>query len=215
MRRVSLSIFGLIVALGILGGTLLSCRTQMTEAPTEPEVVKGPNLVRDELAPGSPPPPLATVTQSGSPFKVKMKVERHGTLFRLLMLLNEEEFDREEYEDSFEAFRLLQAGGEHYEPPIDLLQFPMKVGMKWEWKGQIVAHGNPKTAEAQVVTAADKPIVDGVPVDAVRVTVTLKFIPVSGEEDEAAKRELTFWFAKDKGLFRRQYDWVSIREPAS
>lgn len=215
MRRVSLGVLVLIVALGILGGTLLSCRTQLATTP-EPEVVGGPNLDRDEIAPGTAPPPKATLTLAGAPFKVRVKPERHGTLFRLVMVAEQggDTIETEEYEDSFEAFRLLQAGGEHYEPPINLLKFPMKVGMKWDWKGQIVAHGNPKTAEAAVETAADKPIVDGSPVTAIRVTVVLKFIPVKGDDDEAAKRELTFWFAKDKGLFRRQYDWVSVREPA-
>lgn len=210
MRRVSLAIFGSIVALGVLGGVLLSCRPGPAEPVARPPAIVGPYFAdQQSIAAATPPAKLATLTLSGSPFKVQLKTERHGTLYSILLMNEDEEFDREDYEDSFQAFRLLQAGGEHYEPPIDLLRFPMHVGDRWDWKGQILAHRNPQTAEAQIETSQDKQIVAGAPVDAVRVTVTLTF----GEEDESAQRVLTFWFAKDQGLFRRQYDWVSVREP--
>lgn len=216
MRRVSLAVFGLIVALGVLGGILLGCRTETAVEPKVETMIVGPYFAdKDSIAPSTPPAEKATLVLSGSPFDVKVKTEKRGTHYQIFLMKDGEEFDREEYEDSFQAFRLLQAGGEHYEPPIDLLQFPMNVGKSWEWQGSIQVANNPRTAEARIETAEDKQIVDGAPVEAVRVTVTLKFTVVAGDEKkEVAQRVLTFWFAKDQGLFRRQYDWVSVREPA-
>jgi hypothetical protein len=214
LRRVSLAAFALIVAFGILGGFLLGCHSDTGIEPKVVDIV-GPYFAdKESISPSTPPAKDATLTLSGSPFKVTVKTEKRGTHYRIFLMNDGEEFDREEYEDSFQAFRLLQAGGEHYEPPIDLLQFPMNVGKSWEWKGQIVVADNPQAAEAKVETAEDKQIVDGAPMEAVRVTVTLKFTVVAGGKNEVAQRVLTFWFAKDQGLFRRQYDWVSVREPA-
>lgn len=217
MRRVSLAIFGLIVALGVAGGVMLSCRPTVVVAPPSPGVT-GPFFAdRDSISPSTPPPKKATLTLSGSPFEVTVKTTRKGTFYEIVLVKDEEEFDREEYEDSFQAFRLLQAGGEDYKPPIDLLRFPMTVGETWDWNGVIDAYGNSKKAEAKIETSQDKTIVGGVPVESVRVTVTLKFLAVGSEDEEdkeAAQRVLTFWFTKDQGLFRRQYDWVSVREPA-
>ncbi|MGV3617581.1 MAG: hypothetical protein ACO1SV_19830 [Fimbriimonas sp.] len=211
MRRVSLAVFFLIVSLGVVGGVVLGCQQGTSVAPVA--AVKGPHLSRAEaITPAAAPPKDSILTISGSPFKVKVVTERHGTHFQIVALNDGQEFDREQYEDSVQAFRLLQAGGEHYEPPIDLLRFPMTVGETWDWKGQIVANGNPKLAEAQIQTSDEKQYVSGAPVEAVQVRVTLSFPAVGG--DEPARRVLTFWFAKEKGLFRRQYDWVSVREPA-
>lgn len=117
----------------------------------------------------------------------------------------------EEYQDGVEAFRLKQGGGETYQPPIDLLRFPMKVGDTWTWKGKITSSGDSQDATAVVETMEETAFIGEVPVKAVTARVTLAF--AAGGEDHA-QRVLSFSFAPGKGLFRRQFDSISVREPA-
>lgn len=200
-------LLGLAVAVG------LGCNRPADpgNGPIEP-VKKGLSLqTSEDLAPATPPSEKAVLRLSGSPFEVDLKTRHEGSDFVIELLNHDAEFEREEYVDSFDGFRLKAAAGESYEPPIDLLRFPMTVGDKWQWNGKIKLNSDAAEAWADVETSEDTQYVGAVSVPAVRVRVTLRF--ASSPETEA-ERNLTFWFAPDRGLFKRQYDTVSIREPA-
>jgi hypothetical protein len=209
LRQPGLAAGSLFVALIFAGGAVCS---RLADAP--PETPGGGTYLATAktIAPATDPPEKAILTLSGSPYDVTVATERDRTHYSIVLLNKGEEFDREEYEDSFEAFRLVRAAGERYEPPIDLLRFPMRAGEKpWTWTGQIV-NGKPRDAEATIQTSEDRQYVGGAAIGAVRTVVTLRFLAVGGKT--AAERKLTFWFAPGKGVFRREFDAVSVREPA-
>jgi hypothetical protein len=200
-----------ILPVAVLVGTGLACREEPTAKPEPPA---GQQFSTSErLGPAEPPLGRAVVHLSGSPFEVELRTERDQNKFRIVLLKDGTEFDREEYVDSFEAFLMSRAAGEFYEPPMELLRFPMQVGDSWQWEGSIRSGDDAQPAKATVETAEDTQYVHGAPVQAVRVRVLLSF--GSGEQIPVSKRTLTFWFAPKHGLFRRQYDTVSIREPAA
>ncbi len=199
----------------LTGGAVCSRESQGGRGGNSPmpTPTPGPMIrVQQDIEPAATPPEDATVTLSGTPFEVKVLAEKSGTSFLIRMLKEGEEFDREEYEDSAGAFRLVMAVGERYQPPIDLLRYPMSVGERWTWNGECLANGHPTVATAEVDTAEDTQYVGGAPVKAIRSRVTLRFDAVGGEQ--AAERVLTFWFAPGKGVFRREYGTGSVREPA-
>ena len=213
MRRARLLIPLLFVAANVLGGAACGCNGNPKPTPIEGPIRGQPISSREVISPGTPPPLNAKLTLSGSPFEVTIATIRDKSTYAIELMKEDEILDREVYDDSVDRFRLVMAGGETYEEPIDLLRFPMKIGDSWEWQGKIVANGNPREAMAKVETVEDQQFIAGAPVPAVKVIVTLQFRAVGASD--AAKRILTFWFADKKGLFKRQYDSVSIREPAS
>lgn len=195
--------------------TLLSlggCNLVHPLAPSEgsSEVGGGHYLPKESaISPSHSPPSRAILTLSGSPFTVDVKAKKDQSKFTITLVKGDRELDHEEYVAGSEMFQIRVAGGETYNPPIDLLRFPMKVGDSWTWSGKL---DSGVKADAKIDTSKDTVYVGTVPQPAVKVEVSLRFLALGG--DDHAQRTLTFWFSPKHGLFKRQYDNLSIREPA-
>jgi hypothetical protein len=124
-------------------------------------------------------------------------LEHHGEIY-----------DEEVYKESPSHFSLFEAAGERYSLPIPLLKFPLTVGQSWTWEGSAEAAGEAVTATAVITTSEEQVYVCGVPVQSVKSHVQLR---IGGPT--ATIREMTFYFAPKRGLFKRQYGTISIREP--
>ncbi|MEZ0327860.1 MAG: hypothetical protein ACAH95_18340 [Fimbriimonas sp.] len=129
-----------------------------------------------------------------------VRIEAHG-----------ESYDEEIYKDLPGSFSLSEAAGEMYDLPIPLLKFPMDVGDSWKWEGSATAAGESSDATATVTTAEEQVFVCGVPVQAVRTVVSIKIVPAPGAQP--ITRDMTFYFARKRGLFKRSWGNTSVREP--
>ncbi len=152
----------------------------------------------------------AALILTGTTFPVALsrKLEANSVTFSLSA--HDEVIEEEQFEYSEAGFRLAGASGESYHPPIPLLQFPMKVGDSWNWKGIINVGTIQRTATANIACSSDVLNTAGGPFDAVLVSVEL--IMPSGAV-EPAKRRLRFWFVRGKGILKREFGAASTREP--
>jgi hypothetical protein len=136
--------------------------------------------------------------------------ELDGGEFVVSLQLHGEPYDEEVYKVSEGSFSLASGGGEAYEVPIPLLKFPMNVGETWEWQGKAIAADVTTPAKATVTSAEEQVFVCGVPVQAVRTEVKLSIKP---RGSASIQRQMTFYFAQKRGLFKRAWGSTSIREP--
>lgn len=208
MRRFCLGLLSVFLCLGLLGS--LACT--LGSAPSSPAIASagGHYLPKSSaILPTTAPPAKALLTLSGTPYTVGVRSSLKQSEFVIELTKGNQELDRELYSNDWDGFRMREVGGEVYNPPIDLLRFPMKVGDSWTWDGHL---GSGLKADATVTTAEDTVFVSAAPHTCVRVQVALRFLAVGGEDH--ATRTLTFWFSPKHGLFKRQYDNLSVREPA-
>jgi len=175
----------------------------------------GPIYSGKQLGVEGAPPRRATLTLAGSKHEVDVAVKRTGTDVEFLMMLHGEVFDTERYVNTLDGFQLAAAGGETFDPPLDLLVLPLRVGSSWSWSGIVRSGDEPQRATATVRTLADAPYVGTVSVDAIRVDVKLSIeLPPRGDvKPQPIVRELSFWFNERLGLFKRQFGTTSGREP--
>ena len=124
-------------------------------------------------------------------------VEQHG-----------EVYDEEAYKEAPSHFSLFEAAGERYSHPIPLLKFPLTVGESWTWEGSAEAAGEALDAKATIATSEEQLYVCGVALQAVKSNVKLQ---IGG--DHSTVREMNFYFSPKRGLFKREYGTISIREP--
>ncbi len=121
-------------------------------------------------------------------------------------------FENETYQIGDKSFDLLDVAGEHYEPKLPLLRFPMRIGETWDWTGRMTAGEEPHKATATITSTSDSVLLPGSgSTDTVLVIVDLS---IESGGPTPANRKLRFWFAKDKGLVKRQFGIGSSREPA-
>ena len=140
-----------------------------------------------------------------------VETELEDDEYTISLELHGELFDEEVYKDRPGSFSLHEAAGEMYDVPIPLLKFPMNVGDSWTWEGSATAAHESTPATAAVATAEEQVFVCGVPVQAVRTRVKLSIVPKPGAQPIV--REMTFYFAPKRGLFKRSWGSTSIREP--
>ncbi len=142
---------------------------------------------------------------------MEVESESEGGEYTVRLELHGESYDEEIYKDLPGSFSLHMAAGELYDLPIPLLKFPMNVGESWMWEGSATAAEESTPATAAVNTAEEQVFVCGVPVQAVRTRVKLSIVPKPGAQPIV--REMTFYFAPKRGLFKRSWGNTSIREP--
>jgi hypothetical protein len=196
-----------IAVIGIVLFNLLMGGPTVEQSP--PESVTGPTISSaDDLNPTSMPYKNAKMSLEGSTFQVEMHSETDGHDFAIELSRDGEPFDREAYQAFPNQFSLVKAAGEECDPPIPLLNFPMKVGEHWTWQGTTSASGDDLTADAAVTTSQKTTFIGTLPVSSVMVDVMLTI-----HGSKPIKRELKFYFAKGKGLFRREFGDNSVREP--
>lgn len=152
-----------------------------------------------------------SLTQAGSSKTMQVKTMRSDDgIFDVDLMLHGSSYDQEQYVAKAGSFGLITAALETYEPAIPLLKFPMSAGDRWTWEGQARAGSEVTRATADISTSESTEWICGASVDAVKATVDVRLIPSRGAPIE---REMVFYFAPGKGLFKREFGTSSIREP--
>ena len=165
------------------------------------------------LKPGTIPYPKANLIVSGTPIDVKVvrTVEKDSVMVKLIS--NGESVETENYTSDESSFKLVSAAGETYDPPLPLVQFPFHLGKTWEWSGHMVCGEARRSASAFISTVPDKINLPNANYnDAVKVNVNLTILTVSGGQ---ANRMLDFWFVKDVGMVKRDFNACSTRLPGN
>lgn len=171
---------------------------------------QGPSL-RDSAVfkPDSLPGEKAKLVLAGTELPVEVKRRSEGKEVVLELWAHDEIVQQERYLSEPAAFSLLRAGGEHYDPALPLLKFPMNVGDAWEWKGQLTAGDIHRPATAKITSASAQVYVPE-PETAVKVSVE---ITLDSGAPTPAMRTLTFWFVEGRGVIKREFGAGSAREP--
>ncbi len=165
-----------------------------------------------ELNPSAKIPSKANLKIGEINMEVAINQKTSGDNMTLELEAHGQTFETENYSVNNNAFELIDVADEHYEPNLPLLKFPMRIGDKWEWKGTMTSGQEPHNATAVVTSTSDSVLLPGSgTVDTVLVVVDLS---IDSGGPTPATRKLRFWFAKDKGLIKRQFGTGSSREPA-
>ncbi len=166
---------------------------------------------RHDINPTSRIEKKAKVTSAGLSRSMDVETEHEDHEYTVRVQAHGEPYDEESYQNLPGSFGLNQAAGEMYDLPIPLLKFPMNVGDSWTWKGSATAAQESSPATAVVRTTEEQVFVCAVPVQAIRTRVVVSIVPRPGAQ--AITREMTFYFAPKRGLFKRSWGNTSIREP--
>ena len=171
----------------------------------------------DELQPDASPGAIATLRLgAGDPkkpakgsiasteFDVNLLHKKQGSEVNIVLQVLGETLEREVYESTPEAFRILTATDDSFAPGIDLLHFPARDGASWEWSGKVVYAGVSRPATARITLSQDsKELLSD---------VRLKISADPGRPE--LQRQIRFWFSKGTGVVRRAFGDVSARRPA-
>lgn len=169
----------------------------------------GPNWVVD-VQPDASPPPRADLVLAGTKIPVDLKVARRAKEFVIELSAFGEIIESEKYISTPEEFSLREALGEIYEPAITLLRPGLMLNEEWQWRGEISSGGVERKASANVFMANSPASPSTLPIDSVKVVVSLI---ISSGEGISAERGLTFYFVPKQGLLRRDFGHASTRIP--
>lgn len=161
--------------------------------------------------PGASPGWKAQLVLSGSPLDVDVKQEKSGTDLTLRLFVLDQEIEVERYRSTPSRFQLLQAASERFEPPLTLLEYPVREGQTLNWDGQLEFADLERKATAKVVAKKEQMNVPGYNDWAVKVSVNLE---IESGGPKPANRVLNFWFVQGKGVLKREFDKGSTRIPA-
>lgn len=154
----------------------------------------------------------ATLNYGGTPVDVTMKRMASGQEVRFMLSAHDEVLETEVYQSTTSEFALVSID-EKFEPPLPLLKFPMRIGEPWEWSGELLAGGLRHRATAKITPSTEQLFLTKTGgVDTVKVSVELQ---IDSKTPSPAKRPLTFWFARGKGIVKREIGTATSREPAA
>lgn len=196
--------------MAILAGVACTWRVGTRINPTEPaERI----FSYAQIKPDATPPRRATLNLAGVPIPVDLATQRHGDNFTVTLTHNGEKQDEERYLVSASAFSLVEGASETFDPPLDLLRFPVVIGRGHDWKGALKLGDDAIEATARVNPTLTSALVGGNPTEVVQVKVTLK-LPPHGDEP-GPEHTLTFMFVPGEGLQMREFGAgaTSKREP--
>lgn len=139
-----------------------------------------------------------------------MARETAGQDVKFLLSAHHEVLETETYRSTTSEFVLISID-ERFEPPLPLLKFPMTLGEGWEWKGELLAGGLRHRAEGKVTSSTEQLFLANTGgIDTVKVQIKLE---IDSKTPAPAKRPLTFWFARGKGIVKREIGTATSREP--
>lgn len=165
----------------------------------------GSTVRPEELKLDSPASPSATLVIGDREIPVTVKSEVIGKLLSVRTFADNAEIEHEGYRIEPDAFLLIQAGGETFDPPLPVLKFPLRIGDAWTWSGTLRAGEASSPADAKVATIRESLFTPQS--EALRVNVELTLRRGAG-----SKRNLSFWFLEGRGLVQREFG-ASIRRP--
>ncbi|KAA0225276.1 MAG: hypothetical protein AKCLJLPJ_01929 [Fimbriimonadales bacterium] len=127
----------------------------------------------------------------------------------LKIVANNSTLEEEVYKVTTDGISLITFGiNETFDPPLQLLKFPMRVGDGFDWSGTFTS-GKPLPTNAEITTAAESISLATGAAQAVRVDVLLK---LSDGSPQPSERRMVFWFVKGEGPVRRDFG-DDVREP--
>lgn len=162
------------------------------------------------------PQPLAlkqvTLKLAGTKYTADTRVSGAAGVQKIDLMAFGQVIESEEYRLSDRAFSVSDAGGERYEPPIDLIRYPMRVGDGWHWEGEIRTGPAGHRAQAKVSTASEDLTMKGETLhNVLRVEVELAID--SGIPSQPSKRMLRFEITPSMGVIKRAFGDYSVRGP--
>jgi hypothetical protein len=203
-------------ALLVLGGMRCapgSGKTTVTPMTTStPFVYDQAKLKLDSL-----PYQTGVLIMGGTPYAIKLdlKKETKDGDFSFLVNLNKEgtKVEEERYHIDDATFQYRGSEHETFDPPLTLINFPLKDSATSDWDGELDWGGMKFKASAKISTKADPlNLQSGKIDDAIMILVALDIKEPGGN---VATKELKFWVAPDRGLVRRDFAATSSREPAA
>jgi hypothetical protein len=203
----SLSLFAVLaVSTGWATLLFLSC-TKKTGVSGQ-ELFSSPS----DLAPFANPGPKASIILLSTELPVDVDYKYDGKDLTIRLKALNQDLEVEKYRSEASKFLLVQAAGESFDPPLPLLDFPIKANQKLEWKGELKMGSIGKDATASTIITQDALNEKGLSGPAIKSSVELSF---AGGAPTLSKRMLTFWFVPGKGIQKRMIDKGSTRLPAT
>lgn len=141
------------------------------------------------------------------PVEVDQKVVGNDITLRLIA--QDQELEVERYRSTPTQFQLVQAASEEFDPPLNLLEFPLSEGELPKWTGKLKLGEIEKEASA-LVTVRKAPLnVKGYG-DGIESMVQVSF---DGGGPRETVRVLKFWFVPGQGVLKREYEKGTTRLP--
>ncbi len=185
---------------------IASCRPASTSTTgSGPAIPSSATLKPDALYDAK-----ATINYGGTVVNVKLERQAENDLVKFVLWSYGQALETETYRSTPDAFSLV-AIDEQFDPPLDLLRFPMHLGDSWEWQGNLTTGAVVHHATATVKTAADQLFLQkSAGIETVKSEVTLQ---IDSGSPNPAVRVLKFWFTRGRGIVKRELPAMT-REPA-
>lgn len=163
----------------------------------------------DDLKPDAIPGKVALLKIGPVKNEVELKTDRTEDRFVIDLVAHGEAFETETYQVGKDAFYLVEAAADTFDPPVPLLQFPLYANTDRVYQGKLKS-GKTHKVVGKIRTTLDK-IYLPTQTEAVRVDLDLQ---MDSGGPNPAERKLSFWFVKDRGLVKREFGSGLSREPA-
>lgn len=164
-----------------------------------------------EFAPTSKPPIDGTLQLPGANIPVAVESTRQGEFFTIQVTAYGEVLETERYRLHDGQFALTEALGETYSPEAPLLGKGTNSDTVWKWSGKIRSGGIDRKAAGEIFGKEIALELVGYKGPGRLVTMDLE---IESGERVLAERRLSFFFAKGKGLLKREFGQASTRMPA-
>lgn len=205
--------FPIAISVGLLVaglGFVLSCQQRVVK--DSPDAKPGMRFSdAASLDPGALPYGKASLILAGTSYPVEVRRSANGDKITFDLINHGESIDRENYILNSSGFQIAQGAGLTYEPAIPLVLFPMNVGDKWEWKGEVVAGTERQAAHASMTSEAESLNLESGFYDGFKVAVSLTL----GSAEPPIEKRMSFWFVPKQGIVKREFGTTSTRGPIS
>lgn len=204
-----------VLALGFVG--CVQPKTTPKPAPTPTPVgISQEFRTGEELRPDVSPPKEANLILSGTEIPVTLREKREGDSIIYTWMVDDGqesgepvEVESEKYFFNGKIFSFSATAHEKYNPAINLIRYPLTVGQKWDWTGEVITGKVRNKATAVITTQEDALNLPGGKVSTLMVKVELNYTEIAAP----GTRELKFWFQPGAGLIRRDLWASSTRGP--
>lgn len=197
------------LAVGLVA-LFVACKPSTDEGPkTQPATIDFKSV--SDLEPDKLPYERASLILAGASYPVEVERKVDGERVTFLFKSHGEVLDKESYRLGTQTFQLVQGAGMTFEPPIDLVLFPMAVGQSWGWSGRISSGVDTQNAHA---TVSSEPASLNLPngyFEGFKVAVDLEI----SDSTPAVTKSMAFWLVPKRGIMKREFGSTSTRGPAT
>lgn len=191
-------------------GLALSCQPAVIK--DEPHKTQGMRFETPAmLEPDRLPYAKASLILAGTKYPVEVLRTANKEHISFEFAKDGETIDREVYVLNGDGFQVSQCAGLSYQPPIPLVLFPMNVGDRWEWSGEVLAGSERQSATASMRSQSESLNLESGFYDGFKVEVDLKF----GQPGPPLDKRMAFWFVPKQGIVKREFGSTSTRGPLS